>query len=327
MGRTQISRRGVVGGALAAAALPMPAIGQGAGGVVRVVFPFGAGGGGDAISRLMAEQIAAGLGRSVIVENRTGADGRIGIGSVKAAAPDGNTLLITTGPTMWLMPLVHKAPGYDPFKDFEPIGQLALFEFCIAVANNTGVKTLAELVAWIKANPEKATYGVPGAGTIPAFAGLSFAKAIGVPMQRLPYRGGAPAMTDLVGGQIPIVVGTLADALQQHRAGTIRVVAVASEKRSPFVPDVPTLSESGYKLVADAWYGLWAPAGTPKDVTAKLSGIVTASLQREDVRKRLLDLGMIATGTSPQRLVEIMQENTRTWAPIVAESGYTIESK
>jgi tripartite-type tricarboxylate transporter receptor subunit TctC len=292
---------------------------------VKIIFPFGAGGGGDALSRLLAEHIGPVLGRSVIVENRTGADGRIGIQAVKAAAPDGDTLLVTTGPTVWLMALVHPSPGYDPFADFEPIAQLASYDFCIAVANNTGLKTVQELAAWIKANPDKATYGIPGAGTIPHFTGVNFAKMTGVDMKRLTYRGGAPAITDLIGGQIPIVVGTLADALQQHRAGTIRIVAVTGEKRSAFVPEVPTLKESGFDLVGDAWYGLWAPAKTPRETVAKINAAVTAALAKPEVKQRLEALGLVALGSTPQQLTASMKDNTERWGPVIKATGYTMQ--
>lgn len=324
-----LDRRGLLTGSAAGAAMlglgPRQALAQSGSSPVRIVFPFGAGGGGDAISRLVAEWIAPAIKRSVIVENRTGADGRIGIGSVKASAPDGNTLLITTGPTMWLMPLVHKAPGYDPFKDFAPISLLARFEFCVAAALNTDIKSIKELAPWVKANPDKATYGLPGAGTIPHFTGVALSKLIGVDMRRLPYRGGAPAMNDLVGGQIPLSVGTVADALQQHRAGKIRILAVTSKTRSPFLPDVPTMIESGFNLESDAWYGFWAPAGTSEKLVADLNAAVTQALKVETNRKRLEGLGLIPDGSTPARLVEIMRENTARWSGIVKESGYSIE--
>ena len=322
------TRRDVVlGGVAVAAAMASPGRGlaQAGGAPVKIVFPFAAGGGGDALCRLLAERMAAALGRVVIVENRTGADGRIGIQSVKAAAADGDTILITTGPTMWLMALVHKAPGYDPFKDFEPVSHLTAFEFCVAVANSTGIGSMKELAAWAKANPDRATYGLPGVGTIPHFTGVALSKLIGVDMRRLPYRGGAPAMNDLVGGQIPISIGTLADALQQHRGGKVKILAVASRKRSPFLPDVPTLIEEGFNVDGEAWYGMWVPAKTPADVIAKLNAAVVAAIQEPEVVKRLEALGLIPSGTSPARLNEIMRENTTQWGPVVKESGYTMD--
>ena len=292
---------------------------------VKIVFPFGAGGGGDAVSRLLAEKLSAAIARPVIVENRTGADGRIGIQAVKNAAPDGDTLLVTTGPTMWLYPMTHPAPGYDPFADFAPVAQLARFEFCVAVANSTGLKSMGELAAWAKANPDKAAYGVPGAGTIPHFTGVGLAKLLGVDMRRVPYRGGSPAMTDLVAGQIPIVVGTLADAIQQHRGGTIRIVAVASKARSPFLPDVPTLIESGFNLSGEAWYGLWAPAKTPADRIAAINTTIIAALADTGVKQRLETFGMIAAPSTPDGLTAVMRSDAAFWADIVKSSGFRME--
>lgn len=323
-----ISRRSLIGGtasALGLAAGSASLRAQAGGAPIKLVFPFAAGGGGDALSRVIAEKLGPALGRTVIVENRTGADGRIGIQSVKTAAPDGDTLLMTTGPTMWLMPLVHKAPGYDPFKDFEPIAHLTSIEFCIAVSNASGIASLPELVRWAKANPDKATYGIPAVGTIPHFVGVALAKQIGVDMRRLPYRGGALVMNDLVAGQIPIAVVALSDAIQQHRGGTVRIVGVPSRSRSPFLPDVPTFIEAGVGIDGEAWYGLWAPAKTPAAVLERINAAVVATIKDADVKKRLDTFGLVPTGTSPARLVEIMRENTAQWGPIVKESGYTME--
>ena len=292
---------------------------------IKIVFPFAAGGPGDAVSRMIAESIGAALGRAAVVENRTGADGRIGIQAVKAAQPNGDTLLVTTGPTMWLMHMVHTAPGFDPYRDFAPVAQIAGYDFCVAAANNTGLKTLPELLAWIKANPQKASYGIPGAGTIPHFIGTRLAKLLGADMTRIVYRGGVLAINDLISGQIPISVGTLADALQQHRAGTIRILAVTGRDRSPFTPEVPTLTESGVDVVGDAWYGLWAPAGTPGEIVQMLNAAVTQLLQKPAMRERMALLGLVPAGGTPEQLATAMTETASRWAPIVKETGYTIE--
>ena len=289
---------------------------------IRILVGFAPGGTTDIIARVVADKMGASLGQPVIVENKTGADGRIGIQSVKTAPADGNTVLVTTGPTMWLYPMIHTQPGYDPFVDFAPIAQLCRFEFCVAVALNTGLTSIAETAAWIKANPDKAAYGVPGGGTIPHFTGISLAKALGVDMRRVPYRGGAPAINDLVSGQIPVVIGTLADAIQQHRGETIRIVAVVSKTRSPFVPDVPTLTEAGFPVVGEAWYGLWAPAKTAADRTTLINRAVTAALAQESVVDRLKTMGLIAAPSTPEALTATMRADVEAWSPIVKESGF-----
>jgi tripartite-type tricarboxylate transporter receptor subunit TctC len=318
-----LSRRRTLAGLAAAAAAPGSALAQSA--PLKIVFPFAAGGTGDALCRFLAERLGQALNRPAIVENRTGADGRIGIQSVKAAAADGATLLVTTGPTMALMPQLHKAPGYDPVADFEPVSQLARFEFCIVAANVTPAKTIAELLAWAKANPDKATYAVPGLGTIPHFAGVALGKLIDTDLRRLAYRGGSPAMNDLVAGQVPMGVMTLSDALQQHRAGTVRIVAVVSAARSPFLSDIPTLTEAGYPIAGDAWYGLWAPKGTASATIATLNAAVVAALTAPDVKERFLNFGLIPTGSSAADLEVARKAMADVWAPTIKASGFTME--
>ena len=203
------------------------------------------------------------LDRNVIVENRTGGDGLIGIKAVKGANPDGTTILVTTGPTMYLLPMVETTPSFDAAKDFVPVSQLTRFEFCVFVgtAVPAEVKDFKQFVAWLKANPDKATFGVPSNGTIPHFSGSRLEQALGIKLTRVAYRGSAPIINDLVGGHMPFAISTLTDAIPQHRAGNVRILAVGSAQRSPFLPDAPTLKESGVDLVADAWYGMWLPAG------------------------------------------------------------------
>jgi tripartite-type tricarboxylate transporter receptor subunit TctC len=289
--------------------------------VVRMIFPFGAGGGGDSSLRVLTEQLTTELKRTFIVDNRTGADGRIGIQAVKGAAPDGKTFLYTTGPTMWLYPMTKEKVDYDPFADFEPIAQVATFDFCVAVPKDSPLKTLKDVGAWAKANPDKAVYALPGAGTIPHFVGVSLAKAFGADMRHLAYRGGAPAMSDLVGNQIPLSVGTLADALQQHRAGTVRIIATTGKTRSSFTPEVPTIIESGFDVTGDAWYGFWAPKGTPKAETDALGNAVRKILATPAIKERFLTLGLVATGTSPDDLVATMRDSVKIWKPVIEAGG------
>src|SRR3954470_3316506 len=229
------------------AALTGQALAQ-SGPLTKIVFPFAAGGGGDALCRLLAQHIAPLLDRNIIVENRTGGDGLIGIKAVKGTNPDGGTILVTTGPTMYLLPMVEKEPSFDPLKDFIPVSQLARFEFVFVASPSIGVTDFKQLVAWIKANPSKASYGVPSSGTIPHFTGWQVEKVLGLSMTRVPYRGSAPIITDLVAGHLPFAVTTLSDTDTQHRSGGIRIVAVSGPTRSPFLQDVPTIRESGVDL-------------------------------------------------------------------------------
>src|ERR1700675_3672880 len=246
--------------------------------LTKIIFPFAAGGGGDTLCRLLAQQVSQILDRNVIVENRTGGDGLIGIKWVKNANPDGAPRLVTTGPTMYLLPMVETEPSFDLNKDFVPVSLLARFEFGVVAGSAVGAKDFKQFVAWLKANPGKATYGVPSNGTIPHFTGSKLEQVLGVPMTRVPYRGSAPIINDLVGGHLPFGITTIADAIPQHRAGGVKILAVSSAVRSPFLPDVPTLKENGIDLVADAWYGMWLPAATRPEFFAGLSAGVVGAL-------------------------------------------------
>jgi tripartite-type tricarboxylate transporter receptor subunit TctC len=317
-----IDRRAFLAGC---AALPLTrsALAQ-SGPLTKIIFPFAAGGAGDTICRLIAEHLRQPLDRTVIVENRTGADGLIGIKAVMSAAPDGSTILITTGPTMYLLPMVETKPSFDHARDFVPVSLLGRFEFCIATGAGTDAKDFRQLVAWLKANPAKSSFGVPSNGTIPHFTGSRLEQVLGIPMTRVPYRGGAPIVKDLIGGHLPFAVITLADALAQHQAGAVRVLAVSSAERSPFLPDVPTLKENGIDLVADAWYGMWLPAGSSPDFAKRLSDAVAAVLAKPDVKDKLLAIGLIPVGTTPDGLTQELAANTAFWQPIVKATGYKI---
>jgi tripartite-type tricarboxylate transporter receptor subunit TctC len=273
---------------------------------------------------LLAQHIAQPLDRNVIVENRTGGDGLIGIKSVKGAAPDGSTILVTTGPTMYLLPMTEVTPSFDTAKDFLPVSLLTRFEFAIVASPAIGVSDFKQLVAWLNANPAKATYGVPSNGTIPHFTGWKLEQVLGLAMTKVPYRGTAPILNDLVGGHLPFGITTVADAIPQHRAGGVKIVAVASAARSPFLPDVATLKENGVDLVADAWYGMWLPAGSPPEFARQLSAAVAAALAKSEVKEKLLAIGLIPVGSTREGLTQELAANTAFWQPIVKATGYKI---
>lgn len=309
---------------LAGLSLPATTAFAQSGPLTKIIFPFAAGGGGDALCRLIAQELGPALSRTVIVENRTGADGMIGIKAVKSAAPDGTTILITTGPTMYLQPMMEAEASFDGRRDFVPVSLLVRFEFAIAASPATAAKDFKELVAWLRANPGKATFGVPANGTIPHFAGSRLEEILKLPMTRVPYRGSAPVVNDLIGGHLPFGIVTVSDAIAQHRAGAVRILAVASAARSPFLADVPTLKESGIDLVADAYYGMWLPAGGSPDFAKQLSGAVAAAVAKPEVREKLLAIGFIPVGSTAEALTEELAANIAFWQPIVKASGYKI---
>jgi tripartite-type tricarboxylate transporter receptor subunit TctC len=321
--RTAFAFAGVLGAIFALQ--PSTAQAQLAAEPIKIVFPFAAGGSGDALARLLAEHMRASLDQPVIVENRTGAQGRLGVQAVKAAAPDGKTILITPVAPMSIYHHVYKSLAYDPVADFEPISQVTTFDFALAVGPQVPAKTLKELVAWVKANPDKGSYGTPAAGALPHFFAVAFAKAAGLDIRHVSYRGSAAAMADVVAGQIPIIVTTTADVTEQHKAGRIRVLATSDTTRSPFLPDIPTFKEAGYDIVGSGWYGLYAPAKTPPDVIAKLNKAIVSAVKMPQVKERLLSFALVPTGTSAAELAKIQKADSDLWAPAIKASGYSPE--
>src|SRR6202166_2632780 len=283
--------------------------------LTKMIFPFSAGGGGDTLCRLVAQYAGQLLDRTIIVENRTGGDGLIGIKWVKNASPDGTSILVTTGPTMYLLPMVEAEPSFELNKDFTPVSLLARFEFGVVTGPAVDATDFKQFVAWLRANPGKATFGVPSNGTIPHFAGSKLEQVLGVPLTRVAYRGSAPAINDLIGGHLPFAIATIADAIPQHRAGGVKILAVSSAERSPFLPEVPTLRESGVDLVADGWYGMWLPAGSPQDFARQLSAAVVTSLAKPDVREQLLAIGLIPVGSTADGPTQELVANTAFCQP------------
>ena len=315
---------------LSLAAKAGDAFGQ-SGPLSKIIFPFAAGGSGDSLCRIVAQQITQPLGRNFIVEDRNGGDGLIGITAVKNARPDGTTILVTTGPTMYLLPMVEAQPSFDTARDFVPVSLLARFEFCVVAGPAVDAKNLKDLdfkgfVGWLKVNPDKATFGVPSNGTIPHFTGSKLEQALGIPLTRVAYRGTTPIINDMLGGHLPFAVTPVADVVAQHQAGTLKVLAVSSADRSPFLPDVPTLRENGIDLVADGWYGMWLPAGSPPEFAGQLSAAVVAAIAKPETREKLLTVGLIPVGSTQQGLVQELAADTALWQPIVKATGYKINN-
>jgi tripartite-type tricarboxylate transporter receptor subunit TctC len=320
-----VDRRSFMAGCvgLSLSAIAQDALGD-SGPLIKLIFPFSAGGGGDTLCRLVAQYAGQLLDRTVIVENRTGGDGLIGIKWVKNASPDGTSILVTTGPTMYLLPMVEAEPSFDLNKDFVPVSLLARFEFGVVTGAAVDARDFEQFVAWLKANPGKATFGVPSNGTIPHFTGSKLEQVLGIPMTRVAYRGSAPVINDLIGGHLPFGIVTIADAMPQHRAGGVKILAVSSAERSPFLPDVPTLKESGIDVVADGWYGMWLPARASQDFAGQLSAAVAKSLATPEVREKLLAIGLIPIGTTPEGLSQELAADIALWQPIVTATGYKI---
>jgi len=258
----------------------------------------------------------------VITENMAGASGRIGTKAVINAAPDGATLLYSPMAPVTLFPISMQNLDYDPFKDLKPVSQLVTFDIGLAVGTHVPVKNLAELVAWSKANPAKASYGVPGAGGLPNFFATMFAEAAGIKVEKIPYRGTAPAITDMMAGHLPFALSPSAQFTEMHKTGKLRLIATSGEQRSPFTPEVPTFKESGYNLVGEGWYALFAPGKTPDAIVERYSAAVQKILKEDDTRQRILSWTFVPTGTTPQRLREIQIEDNKRWEPVIKASGF-----
>jgi tripartite-type tricarboxylate transporter receptor subunit TctC len=290
---------------------------------IRIVFPFGAGGSGDALARIIADKMRGALGRSVVVENRTGGAGRIGVTAVKNAPPDGSMLLITPIAPMAVHQHVYKSLDYDPINDFAAVSQLATYDFGLAVGPQIPAHSLNELVAWVKADAAHAAFGSPSTGDLTHFLGVLFGRAAGLDLRHVAYRGSAAALPDLIAGHLPMVATTISDLLEMHKAKSIRILASSGNERSQFTPDVPTFREAGYDIEGSGWYGAFAPVRTPAATITRLSAIMAAAVRAPEVNERLRAFGLLPTGTSATELAAIQKADSERWASAVRASGFT----
>jgi len=292
---------------------------------VRIIVGFPAGATLDSLARMVAEKLRASLNQPVIVENRPGAAGRLAAEFVKGQPGDGLTLLMTPVANMAINPHSHKGLRYDPFRDFAPVSHVANFQIAFAVGPAVQATSLREYVAEVKKDPKAGNYASAAAGSIPHFLGVMFARTAGIELTHVPYKGTAPALTDLVGGQIAAAVMTVPDIANLQKAGKVRALAVAGAKRSEALPEVPTFKEQGYDLEGSGWYAVFAPAATPKATVDRLSGLIAQATQSPDLRAWIQKGGMEATGTTPAELAAILKNDYAKWGPVIKASGFTSE--
>ena len=294
----------------------------------RMIVGFPPGGSSDVVARLLIEQMR-GYAPSIIVDNRPGAGGRIAMDVVKAAPPDGSVMVLTPASMMVLYPHLYKTLGYEPLQDFVAVTTACSFPFVLSVGPMVPgeVKTLADFIGWCRANPQRASYGTSGAGSMLHFAGMMLARAAKFDFTHVPYKGATPALQDLLGGQIPATVGVLGIALPHIRAGNLRALATSGATRSSFLPEVPTLKESGYPdLVISEWQGIFVPAKTPSPVVEELSRSVRAALAVSEVKAGLNKQAFEIGGMGPSQFTELLRADLARWEPIVKESGFTPEN-
>ena len=294
---------------------------------VRILVGFPAGGGSDAIARLLADKLKEPLGVPVVVENRPGAGGQIAAQALKAAPADGTTLFLSHDHTISILPLVVKNPGYHPADDFVPVAGIATFVNAFAVSGGAPAKGFGEYVDWVKAQGGgKGAVGIPAPASTPEFLVKLLGDKYKLDLVSAPYRGSAPMVADMRGNQIAAGVGSVQDFIENHKAGKIRVVAVLGGKRQASLPEVPTFSELGLKGFEDLpYYGFYAPKGTPQRDISQISVAIAKVLTLPEVRKQLTDLGLTVGYMTPEQLAAREQAYTQVWTRIIKDSGFVAQ--
>ncbi|MFC5496481.1 Bug family tripartite tricarboxylate transporter substrate binding protein [Caenimonas terrae] len=296
---------------------------------VRLITGFAAGGTSDTTCRRVASKLAPEYARTAVVENKTGAGGQIAVQYVKAAAPDGMTVLQTPTSILTIYPHIYKKLPYDPAVDLTPVTLACVFDFGFAVgpAVPLTVKTIPEFLAWAKADPLRANFGSPAAGSTPHFIGALMAKGAGVEMKHAAYRGTQPAMLDLLGGNISAVSGPIGDITQHLPTGKVRILGTSGAKRSRFAPDVATFAEQGLpELTHSEWFAFFLPARATSDVVSRLGSAMRYALSQKDVIDGLGTFGLEAMTSTPGELSDLIRKDTAKWAPIVKRIGFTAEA-
>src|SRR5262245_58602882 len=290
---------------------------------ITLVVPFAPGGSTDILARVVAEHLRQSLGQTVVIENRTGASGNLGTATVARAAPDGYTFLFNTMSVHTMNHALFASMPFDGVKDFSPIALLAYVTNTMVVHPSVPANSVKELVDYAKANPGKIAYASAGPGSTNHLCGALFEKMTGTQMVHVPYRGGAPAVADTVGGQTQLFFTAGTQSLEHVKAGKLRMLAVTEGKRSPLLPDVPTVAETipGYEM--PVWYGAYGPAGMPKNIVAKLNAEISRIMFLPDVKKRMDDIAVEVAKSTPDELGALTRNDAEKWGRIIKELGIT----
>ena len=293
---------------------------------IRIVVPFPPGGGTDIIARETSQKVSAATGWTFVIDNKPGAGGNLGVDAVAKAPADGYTIVLGQTSNLAINPSLYSKLPYDPQKDLTPILNIATAPLVMVTGTGTPLKTLADAVNAAKAKPGQVNFASPGNGTVAHLTGEMFQRAAGVKMQHVPYKGAGQALTDVISGNVDLYMGTVPTLIGQIKQGKVRALAVTSAKRVDDLPNVPTINESGYTgFDAVSWFGLLAPAGTPKDVIAKINAAFNQALKQPELSKRLGDEGADPAGGTPEEFAALIRNDIPRWGKGVKASGAKVD--
>jgi tripartite-type tricarboxylate transporter receptor subunit TctC len=291
-------------------------------GPLHIVVGYAPGGATDRVARIVGEKLGSRLGVPVIIDNKPGAGGRLAAQQVKLTPANQNVLMLANPAVMIVAPLVFKDNNYDAERDFVPVSHVNDYDFALAVSPALPVRELTHLLAWMRANPSQANVGVPATGSLPHFFGLMVGEKAKVQTQVIGYRGSAPLLNDLIGGQVPIAVDTEDVVLPQHAAGKLRILALSGARRSPFAPTIPTFKEAGLDLAATGWNAFFAPSSMPREKVERLSQVIREVMQDPDTVRKFKDSLMTPVASTQAQTVAMLKAYRAQWSPVVQKSGY-----
>jgi tripartite-type tricarboxylate transporter receptor subunit TctC len=313
--------------ALGAGGLPLPASAQSLE-LAKILCGFPPGGTSDAMSRRIADKLRGNYATNVVVENKPGAGGQIAVTTLRDSPADGSTLLLTPSSMLSIYPYVYKSLPYKPLEDVQPVSLACYFNhaFGVGPAVPASVKTIKDFLAWSKANPEKGNYGSPGAGSMPHLIVALLNKQAGSDLKHIPYRGSAPGIQDLLGGQISAMSSPVGDYLPYLKSGRLRLLAISGIERSPFVPDVPTYRQQGYPITVREWYGVFLPGKASPEVARRAAAYLQPALAQPDVVSSMAQVGMEVQSSSSQVLGDLLRSDAEEWRRLIRQIGFTPES-
>lgn len=293
-------------------------------GPIRVLVGFPPGGATDVVARAIVDKLGKAMnGQVFIVDNKPGAGGQIAAQLLKAAPPDGSTIMLSIDHTQVIIPLTVAAAGYDPVNDFTALAGVANYYNVLAVSAATGIKTMAELGAWVKAHPTEANYGVPAAGSVPQFIGHIIGKSFGVTMNSVPYKGGAPMVQDLLAGQIPIGIASMTELIEYHRNGKVHILASSGQERSKTAPEIPTFRELGFSGIdKNPWLAFFGPKGMSPEFVESFDQAMKAVLAQPDLQERLAKMGNEVSPAPAREVEQWVVDANRNWGKVIRESGF-----